>query len=163
MSALSPPPFVIAKLSNHNFSNFIFLGGPALISMVLLPQRFQIVFGLTGLEAGVRLIAFTLAMPLGTVFASMVAGKLRVAPVHLLLCGTALQVIGFALLGTMNPVLEVPARLYGFQILSGWGCGMNFMLLFVLIPFVNKKEHHCKSDVTRAPPLLTSNPLFLSF
>ncbi|KAF2994210.1 hypothetical protein E8E14_000689 [Neopestalotiopsis sp. 37M] len=116
--------------------NFIFLGGPTIVSMFIIPQRFQLSYGSSGFEAGVRLIPFTLALPAGSIFASRLAGKLKVPPLFLLLGGSCLQILGFALLGTLDFTLEAPARIYGYQILSGWGCGMNFSLLFVLIPFV---------------------------
>ncbi|KAI1194938.1 putative multidrug resistance protein fnx1 [Nemania serpens] len=120
--------------------NFIFLGGPTVICMFILPQRFQIVYGTSGLDAGVRLIPFTVVIPIGSIFASVVAGKAKVPPVYLLILGSALQVLGFSLIGTIPSTLDIPSRIYGFQILAGWGCGINFSLLFILIPFVNEKR-----------------------
>ncbi|RYC58927.1 hypothetical protein CHU98_g7291 [Xylaria longipes] len=60
-------------------------------------------------------------------------------PVYLLILGSTLQVLGFALIATLPSTLEIPSRIYGFQILAGWGCGINFSLLFILIPVVNEK------------------------
>lgn len=133
--------------------NFIFLGGPTIVSMFIIPQRFQLSYGSSGFEAGVRLIPFTLALPAGSIFASRLAGKLKVPPLFLLLAGSCLQILGFALLGTLDFTLEAPARIYGYQILSGWGCGMNFSLLFVLIPFVIDGKYLGKSS---SPTLLLS-------
>ncbi|KAI1191926.1 putative multidrug resistance protein fnx1 [Nemania serpens] len=120
--------------------NFILLGGPTVICMFILPQRFQIVYGASGLDAGVRLIPFTVAIPLGSIFASGLAGRAKVPPLYLLLLGSVLQVLGFVLIGTIPSTLDVPSRIYGFQVLAGWGCGINFSLLFILIPFVNEKR-----------------------
>ncbi|KAI1207295.1 putative multidrug resistance protein fnx1 [Annulohypoxylon truncatum] len=122
--------------------NFVFLGGPAIISMLLIPQRFQLIYGTSSLNAGVYLIPFTIALPAGTIFASSIAGRLKVPPIYMLLTGSCLQVIGFALLSTLPSTLDIPPRIYGFEFISGWGCGMNFSLLFVLIPFVNEKQYH---------------------
>ncbi|KAI8952024.1 putative multidrug resistance protein fnx1 [Xylaria longipes] len=97
--------------------NFILLGGPTVICMFILPQRFQLVYGTSGLGAG----------------------KHKVPPVYLLILGSTLQVLGFALIATLPSTLEIPSRIYGFQILAGWGCGINFSLLFILIPVVNEK------------------------
>lgn len=108
--------------------------------MFILPQRFQIVYGASGLDAGVRLIPFTVAIPLGSIFASGLAGRAKVPPLYLLLLGSVLQVLGFVLIGTIPSTLDVPSRIYGFQVLAGWGCGINFSLLFILIPFVNEKR-----------------------
>lgn len=112
--------------------------------MFILPQRYQLVYGTSGLDAGVRLIPFTITIPVGTIFASTISGKLKVPPLYLILAGSCLQVVGFALLGTLPSSLEIPRQMYGFEFLAGWGCGMNFTLLFVMIPFMNEKRHHGK-------------------
>jgi len=108
--------------------------------MFILPQRFQLVYGTSGLDAGVRLIPFTAVIPIGSIFASIMCGKIKIPPVYLLLVGSALQVLGFALIGTLPSTLSIPSRIYGFQILAGWGCGINFSLLFILIPFITEKR-----------------------
>ncbi|RYC59484.1 hypothetical protein CHU98_g6719 [Xylaria longipes] len=108
----------------------------------ILPQRFQLVYGMSGLDAGVRLIPFTAVIPIGSIFASILAGKTKIPPVYLLLLGSALQVLGFTLIGTLPSTLYIPSSIYGSQILAGWGCGINFSLLFILIPFVNEKRDH---------------------
>ncbi|KAI0485706.1 putative multidrug resistance protein fnx1 [Xylaria cf. heliscus] len=120
--------------------NFILLGGPTVICMFILPQRFQLVYGTSGLDAGVRLIPFSAVIPIGSIFASILGGKHKVPPVYLLLLGSVLQVLGFALIGTLPSTLEIPSRIYGYQILAGWGCGINFSLLFILIPLINEKR-----------------------
>ncbi|KAI1126022.1 putative multidrug resistance protein fnx1 [Nemania abortiva] len=122
--------------------NFVLLGGPTVIGMFILPQRFQLVYGTSGLNAGVRLIPFTAIIPIGSIFASILGGKFKVPVVYLLIFGSVLQVLGFALIGTLPSTLDIPSRIYGFQILAGWGCGINFSLLFIIIPFVNEKRDH---------------------
>ncbi|TRX93501.1 hypothetical protein FHL15_005473 [Xylaria flabelliformis] len=116
--------------------SFAFLGGPFVISVYQLPQRFQLVNGLSGLDAGVRLIPFTLASPVGTGVAASVAGRLKIAPIWIILTGAVLQVIGFSLLGTLPLTPDLLPRTYGFEIIAGFGCGMNLALLFVIIPNV---------------------------
>ena len=113
--------------------------------MFLIPQRFQLVYDTSGLDAGVRLIPFTLMMPIGTVLASTIAGRLKVPPLYLVLSGSCLQVIGFALMGTLPTSLDMPRQIYAFQVIAGLGCGMNFTLLFVMIPFIVEKRYHGKS------------------
>ncbi|OTA54486.1 putative multidrug resistance protein fnx1 [Hypoxylon sp. EC38] len=122
--------------------NFVLLGGPTVICMFIVPQRFQLVYGTSGLNAGVRLIPFTVVIPVSSIVASILAGKLKVPPIYLLIVGSCLQVIGFALLGTLSSTLDIPPRIYGFEIIAGWGCGINFALLFILIPWVNEKPDH---------------------
>ncbi|CAJ2502464.1 Uu.00g098580.m01.CDS01 [Anthostomella pinea] len=116
--------------------NFFFLGGPTIIGMFIIPQRYELVYGISGLDAGVRLIPFTITIAAGSIFASILAGKLKVPPMYLVLLGSSLQIIGFALLGTLPSTLHIPARMYGYEIITGWGCGINFSLLFIMIPWV---------------------------
>ncbi|KAI1351016.1 putative multidrug resistance protein fnx1 [Xylaria sp. FL0043] len=120
--------------------NFVFLGGPTVICMFILPQRFQLVYGTSGLDAGVRLIPFSAVIPIGSIFASIFGGKHKVPPVYLLIFGSVLQVLGFALIATLPSTLEIPSRIYGYQVLAGFGCGINFSLLFILIPLINEKR-----------------------
>ncbi|KAI8630114.1 putative multidrug resistance protein fnx1 [Xylariaceae sp. FL1651] len=119
---------------------FFFLGGPFVISVYQLPQRFQLVNGLSGLDAGVRLIPFTLASPVGTGFAASISGRLKIPPIWIILAGASLQVVGFALLGTLPITTDLLPRTYGFEIIAGFGCGMNLALLFVIVPQVAEKR-----------------------
>ncbi|OTB09508.1 hypothetical protein M426DRAFT_6778 [Hypoxylon sp. CI-4A] len=137
-----PWRFLINRQMMGILLNFVFLGGPTIICMFILPQRFQLVYGMSGLDAGVRLIPFTVIIPVSSIFGSTIAGKLKVPPVYLLLAGSCFQVLGFALLGTLPSTLDIPHRIYGGEILAGWGCGINFALLFILIPWVNEKRDH---------------------
>ncbi|KAI1817164.1 putative multidrug resistance protein fnx1 [Poronia punctata] len=110
-----------------------FLGGPIVVSIFQIPERFQLVYGLSGLDAGVRLIPFSLAVPFGTGIASSIATKFKIPAVFIIIAGSVLQVVGFALLGTLPDTLDIPPRIYGFEILAGFGCGMNFTPLFIVI------------------------------
>lgn len=112
----------------------LFLGGPIVVSIFELPERFQLVYGLSGLESGIRLIPFSVAVPVGTGLASGIANKFRVPAIYIIIAGSCVQVIGFALLATLPVTLYIPSRIYGFEFIAGFGCGMNFTPLFLLIP-----------------------------
>lgn len=109
-----------------------------------IPQRFQLVNGLSGLEAGVRLIPFTICMPLGTVVSAVLTSRLHIAAIWVIMAGACLQALGFALLGTLPVSLDIPSRTYGFEILSGAGCGINYTLVFLLIPHCLHVRDHGK-------------------
>lgn len=107
-----------------------------MVAVFQLPQRFQLVNGLSGLDGGVRLIPFTFASPVGTGIAAGMATKFKVPPIFVILTGSILQIIGFALLGTLPATTELLPRTYGYEVIAGFGCGMNLALLFVMIPQV---------------------------
>lgn len=108
--------------------------------MFIIPQVFQLVYGTSGLNAGVRLIPFTITIPFGAILASILAGKLKIPALYIVIGGSILQVIGFSLLGTLPTTLEIPARIYGGEFIAGLGGGINFALLFVMIPHVNESR-----------------------
>ncbi|XDG05322.1 hypothetical protein ABKA04_004937 [Annulohypoxylon sp. FPYF3050] len=116
--------------------NTIFLGGPTVVSIFTLPQRFQLVYGLSGLDAGVRLIPFTALIPIGSAFGSRISGRFKIPCVYLMLIGSIMQIIGFAFLGTLPKTLTIPTRTYGLEVLAGFGCGINFLMLLMMIPLV---------------------------
>lgn len=113
--------------------------------MFLIPQRFQLAYGTSSLNAGLALIPFGVVIAVGSIFASIVCGKFKVPPLYMMLVGSGLQVLGFALLGTLPATLDIPPRIYGFEVIAGWGCGINFTLLFVVIQFVNEKRDNGES------------------
>ncbi|KAI0481174.1 putative efflux pump antibiotic resistance protein [Xylariaceae sp. FL0804] len=132
-----PWRFAVNRQMVSLLCGYFLLGGPTLIGMFILPQRFQLVYGLSGLDAGVRLIPFSLAIPVATIVAASVAGKWKVPLMYIFIIGSCFQIIGFALLSTLPFTTYIPARIYGFEILAGWGCGMQFSLLSIAIPIVN--------------------------
>ncbi|KAI1113663.1 putative multidrug resistance protein fnx1 [Nemania sp. NC0429] len=111
----------------------LFLGGPIVVTLFQLPEKFQLVYGLSGLEAGVRLIPFSFAVPFGTGIGPGVARKLKIPAIFIIMAGSVLQVIGFTLLGTLPDTLTIPHRMYGFDVIAGFGCGMSFTPLFLVI------------------------------
>ncbi|KAK7963366.1 MFS general substrate transporter [Apiospora saccharicola] len=114
----------------------LFLGGPIVVSIFQLPERFQLVYELSGLDAGIRLIPFSLAVPFGTGMASALLGKKRIPVIYLLGFGACLQVAGFALLGTLPLSPSIAPRMYAGEVIAGLGCGVNYILYFLLIPNV---------------------------
>ncbi|KAI1441286.1 putative multidrug resistance protein fnx1 [Annulohypoxylon stygium] len=116
--------------------NTIFLGGPTVVCIFTLPQRFQLVYGFSGLDAGVRLIPFTALIPIGSAFGSRISGRFKIPCVYLMLIGSIMQIIDFAFLGTLPKTLTIPTRTYGLEVLAGFGCGINFLMVLLMIPLV---------------------------
>lgn len=79
---------------------------------------------------------FTFAAPLGSAFSSVIAGKLRVPVLYLVVFAGILQTMGFALLASLPETSHIEPRGYGFQILAGFGCGINISTLLLIVPFV---------------------------
>ncbi|THV52412.1 hypothetical protein BGAL_0080g00350 [Botrytis galanthina] len=115
--------------------NAVFLGVPYFVTIFQLPQRFQVVDNTTALNAAFRLIPFTLLCPVGSIVSTVVAGKAKVPPIFLIIIGSSLQVVGFALLSTLTVSEVTPVSQYGFQVIAGFGVGINLSTLLLITPY----------------------------
>ncbi|KAM0149208.1 hypothetical protein ACHAPG_009552 [Botrytis cinerea] len=115
--------------------NAVFLGIPYFVTIFQLPQRFQVVDNTTALNAAFRLIPFTLLCPVGSIVSTVVAGKAKVPPIFFIMIGSGLQVVGFALLSTLTISEVVPVSQYGFQVIAGFGVGINLSTLLLITPY----------------------------
>ncbi|PSN69770.1 MFS general substrate transporter [Corynespora cassiicola Philippines] len=116
--------------------NSAFLDGPWFVSIFQLPQKFQVVHGSSDLRAGIQTMPFTFAAPLGSIFGSILAGKLKVPAVLVIMVSGAFQTIGFVLIASLSQSSYVSAREYGFQIIAGFGCGINITMLILAVPVI---------------------------
>ncbi|KAF9701930.1 hypothetical protein EKO04_001172 [Ascochyta lentis] len=116
-------------------------GAPITIAVIGLPQRYQIVNLNSPLDAGVKLLAYAAATPVGVVLASLATGKIRIPFVYVLLVGCALQTTGFALLSTLPVGLDTWPGQHGYSVLTGLGTGCTIGTLYMLAPIsVDKKD-----------------------
>ncbi|KAI0861409.1 MFS multidrug transporter-like protein [Xylaria cubensis] len=130
-----PWRFVQSRVWVGMLLTVFFLGAPFFATNFQLPQRLQIVNGLSPTDAGVRVIPFTLAAPFGSVLAPIVCKVGKVPPIYLVIFAAIVQVIGFSLISTL-PYSKTPiAAQYGYEIIAGFGCGINITLLILMTPF----------------------------
>ncbi|KAJ5390077.1 MFS general substrate transporter [Penicillium cataractarum] len=122
--------------------NAIFLGMNWFVTIFILPQRFEIVNQLTPFHAAIRFIPFTVSSPVGSMLAPTIAKAFRIPLMYLLIIGSAIQVVAFALLGTMPSQHAIPARQYGYEFLGGFGCGISIPILTLMTPFSTEKRDH---------------------
>lgn len=78
---------------------------------------------------------FTFAAPVGSMVSAIVAKKAQVPLIYLVMFASSLQVIGFVLLSTLPATTELVAAQTGYEIIAGFGCGINISLLVLIIPF----------------------------
>lgn len=89
--------------------------------------------------------------PVGAALAGPLTSKLRIPSLYVLLLGTVCQTVGAALLSTLpTTVYAVLAMQYGYQVILGFGYGLNLTILVLLAPSVTEKEdiglyHPCSS------------------
>ncbi|KAA8646572.1 uncharacterized protein ATNIH1004_008005 [Aspergillus tanneri] len=118
-----------------------FLTGPAItIVYIEIPQRFQTVYGKSPLEAGVMLLAYAIASPLGGILASICTGRWHIAFVYLLLLGAILQTVGSFLLSAIPTSTAIYPGQFGYMAIAGLGSGLSMASLYMLTPLVVRKE-----------------------
>ncbi|KAJ5113760.1 MFS general substrate transporter [Penicillium angulare] len=101
--------------------------------VISLPQRFQTVNELSALNAGVRLLPYALFAPIGSLFSNIIFMR-KQKPLLLLLTGACFQIIGLALLVSESVGPTIPAKIYGYEILAGFGVGITFGTLVTITP-----------------------------
>ena len=132
----------VARLTQA--SNAFFLGAPFNVVIFSLPQRFQIVNNTSPLGAGIRLLPFTCATPVGSLLSSLMAGKLKIPPIYLVITASCLQVVGFSLLSTLPVVRHISNTQYGYEVIAGFGVGINISTLVLMTPFSVQKRDQGK-------------------
>lgn len=123
-------------------SGIILQGGPLTVTNLQLPQRFQLVGGLSSLDAGVRLIPFGVGLSAGTILSATVAKRSKIPAIYCVMLGAILQIVGYALLATSGSFIAIPPAVYAYQVIAGLGCGISFQTLILNIPLVAEKRDH---------------------
>lgn len=120
----------------HVDRSAFFLGAPFTVAVFQIPQRSQIVNSASALGAGIRLLPFAFASPVGSMISAVIAGKLKIPPIYLILIASTLQVIGFTLLSTLptSGDLLLHAQ-YGYEVIAGFGVGVNISTQMLMTPF----------------------------
>ncbi|KAF4631031.1 hypothetical protein G7Y89_g7102 [Cudoniella acicularis] len=98
-----------------------------------LPQRFQTVNGDSNMAAGIRLIAFGLLAPAGSVLSAAIIGKTKIPPIYHILLGSILEVIGTTGLSRIPVTFAIAPSQYGWQVVTGLGVGFCNAPLMLLV------------------------------
>ena len=113
-----------------------------------LPIRYQTVQGLNSLQAGLRLLPFSLSGPIGSVVSAGLCKSLRIPPIYIIIVGSILQVLGIIFTSRISTTDLNWNGLYGLEVLIGIGFGFCLGGATLLIPFVFDKEDLGKSTPT---------------
>ncbi|KAL4778560.1 major facilitator superfamily domain-containing protein, partial [Aspergillus varians] len=119
---------------------FLLTGAPITICVIELPQRYQTVNESTPIAAGVKLLAYALSHPLGSIICSSLAGRLKVPFVYIISAGIVLQSVGMFLLSTIPKTVAVWPGQFGYAVLAGLGVGMAVTAVYVMVPLVVDEE-----------------------
>ncbi|KAM4057535.1 hypothetical protein HRG_010739 [Hirsutella rhossiliensis] len=104
-----------------------------------LPQRFQNVDGLTAVDAGIRLLQFSLGGPVASM-TTVIAGRLLIPVFYILVLGSSLQLIGTGLLASIPSTTDLERAQYGYQVIAPLGVGVTFGILMLGVLFTVEKR-----------------------
>ena len=111
-------------------------GATLTVSVVAIPERFQVVNSSSPLGAGVKLLAFAVSVPVGMMLCSIVTGRLPVPLVYLGVAGMCLQVVGFFLYSSIPPETHLWPGQFAYLVLAGLGTGLGVATFYLLLPLV---------------------------
>lgn len=116
-------------------------GAVSVTCVVLIPLRYQTAAGLSPLQAGARLVLFSVFSPLGAIVAASLCKNKRVPPLYLMLFGEFLQILGLVLVTTLtNPEDRDWPGLYGLQVCIGFGMGFVMGTATLLTPAIAERK-----------------------
>jgi len=121
-------------------------GAPFTVAIIQIPVRAQAVNGISALNAGIRLLPFALLVPIGSIMSASIAGRAKIPPIYIFLCGSVIQTVGFALL-SISPTTTNESKVeYGYQVIAGFAVGVNLACLTMMPPFAVEKRDKCLSS-----------------
>ncbi|EEH05271.1 drug resistance transporter EmrB/QacA subfamily [Histoplasma capsulatum G186AR] len=145
-TSLQEPVFPLRLLKNRLLAAMMatafFTGFPFVAIVVNIPQRAQVVSGLSSVKAGLALLPLLLTSPLATSVSGMLTSNLKIPPFYLILLGSILQFIGVGLTCTLpTHSFEVSPQQYGYEALMGLGFGLSLTTILTLAPLVIKEPY----------------------
>jgi hypothetical protein len=96
------------------------------------------------LQAALRVFPFGLTSPFAGTLAAGICKKRQIPPVYFCLAGTVLQIVGMSLMATAPTSTHVFGGFYGYQVVAGFGVGLNLILLTLMIPLAVEDQDRCK-------------------
>jgi hypothetical protein len=117
------------------------------ICIINLPQRFQIVYRESSIEAGVHLLPFLCVMAVGSGLGGAISGKKNLTS-HTAIGSSCLILLGCGLMSTIAAGHNIDHAIYGYEAIIGLGCGLMFSSVTMMVNLVSTVQDNGKS--TRA-------------
>lgn len=126
------------------YSAAFFSGIPLYSVYIYLPQRFQIVNGLSPLNSGIHLLLVPLVCFTATGIGSGLSFITNVS-YPLLVAALALQCLSIGLMTTLPTTASITASLYGYETILGFGFGLALPTVSTIARMELSHFDHCKS------------------
>jgi len=146
------------EVSDTLCSATMFIGFPFVTILFTIPQFGQAVYGLEPIPAALSILPLLLSSPAAIVISGVLTSNYNVAPAHLIIVGSVIQMVGVGL--TIDIPLagsQTSAKQYGFETIMGLGFGMTLGTVLTLAQLISSKE-----DVGMMPLLFKCSQSWLT-
>jgi hypothetical protein len=123
---------VLEIITDCSNSTGFLAGFPFMVVVVNLPQRFQIVNGMTPSTAGIHMLPMLSLVAVGAFVTGMITAKINIAW-YLLVSSSVLTTVGVGMLSTLPHSNHIPPITYFYQVILGFGFGMTLTSLMVVV------------------------------
>lgn len=103
-----------------------------MVVVVNLPQRLQIVNGLTPAAAGIHVLPLLSQVAVGAFVTGIITSKVNIAW-YLLVGSNILTTVGVGLISNLPISTRIPPIEYFYQVMLGFGFGMTLTCLMVVV------------------------------
>lgn len=109
----------------------MFTGFPLFLTIIAIPERFQIVNALGPTDAGIRLMPLLFASAFGSTVGGLFSRR-KNRTFFTLMLASCLMLVGCGLLSTASDGWDIEPAMYGFQVVFGLGLGMTFTTVTII-------------------------------
>ena len=125
-----------------------------MVTLINLPQRFQIVNALSPVEAGIRLLPLLVLSAFGAGLSGIICNKKNIS-FYLICFANVLQIIGTGLMSVSSTAKHIPASIYGLEAVLGFAFGTNAVCLMITSRVEVDEKHSCEGERAVQFPSLT--------
>ncbi|MCJ1298809.1 hypothetical protein MMC08_001599 [Hypocenomyce scalaris] len=135
--AIFPVRLVTSRILAATFLSVLLTGFPLFLTIIDLPQRYQIVDDKSSTSAGIRLMPLLFSSAFGSTFGGL-CNRRKNTTFYTLTAASCLMLIGCGLLSTAPVNTSIEPSLYGFQVVFGVGLGMTFSTATIIATMESK-------------------------
>lgn len=119
----------------------LFTGFTFLVVIFNLPLRSQIVNAESPATAGIHLLPLLGAMAVGSFLGGAVSSK-KNRTFHTFVVASAFVLLGAGLLSSIPATLKMPKKVYGFEVIIGFGIGLTFSTISLMTSIETSSSLH---------------------
>ena len=103
-----------------------------MVVIINLPQRMQIVNGMTPASAGIHILPLLSQVAVGAFVTGIITSKVNIAW-YMLVGSNIMTTVGVGLMSNLPTSTEIPTIEYFYQVILGFGFGMTLTCLMVVV------------------------------